>query len=83
MLACRMGIAVRADRFDLKVLEGPGGLCWLRGKPVVVMDVGLPLLDKIGVMAQALAAFDLEVLYVPKALRARIDRRRTLKRSTG
>ena len=78
-LAFRMGVEVRAEAFDLRVIEGRGGLCWLRGRPIVVMDVGLPLLDKIGVLADALAFFNLEALYVPPALRARIDRRAALR----
>ena len=75
-LAGRMGLAVRAESFDLKVIEGRGGLCWLRGQPTVVMDARLPLLDKIGVLAEALAAFDLEAIYVPPFLRAKIRARR-------
>ncbi len=75
-LAARIGLAVRADAFDLKVIEGRGGLCWLRGRPTVVMDARLPLLDKIGVLAEALARFDLEAIYVPPFLRAKIRARR-------
>ena len=40
------------------------------------MDARLPLLDKIGVLADALAAFDLEAIYVPPFLRAKIRARR-------
>jgi hypothetical protein len=75
-LAGRIGVSVRAEPFDLKVIEGKGGLCWLRGEPIVVMDAGLPVVDKIGVMARALAAFDLEAIYVPPLLRAKIGRTR-------
>jgi hypothetical protein len=75
-LAARIGIAVRAEAFNTNVIEGRGGLCWLRGQPIVVMDAALPLLDKIGVMAEALAAFDLEAIYVPPFLRAKIRARR-------
>lgn len=73
-LAARVGVEVRAERFDLRVIEGRGGLCKLRGRPVVVMDAGLPLLDKIGVMAEALAALDLQAIYVPAFLRAKVTR---------
>lgn len=75
-LAERIGLEVRSEPFDLKVIAGKGGLCWLRGEPVVVMDAGLPVLDKIGVLARALAALDLEAIYVPPFLRARIARAR-------
>ncbi len=75
-LAARIGVAVRSEQFDLSVIEGRGGLCRLRGEPVVVMDARLPIIDKIGVLAAALAAFDLEAIYVPPLLRASINRRR-------
>jgi len=75
-LAARIGVAVRSEQFDLSVIEGRGGLCRLRGEPVVVMDARLPVLDKIGVLAAALSAFDLEAIYVPPLLRASINRRR-------
>jgi hypothetical protein len=75
-LAARVGIQVRAEPFDLRVIEGRGGLCWLKGEPLVVMDAGLPVVDKIGVLAEALAAFDLEALYIPPIVRARIETRR-------
>lgn len=72
-LALRVGLEVREDAFDPKMGESKGGLCWLRGRPIVVVDGGAPLMDKIVVLARALSAFDLEVLYIPPLLRARID----------
>jgi hypothetical protein len=77
-LAARIGIAIRAEAFDTRVIERSGGLCLLRGKPVVVLDAHAPVADKIAVLADALAAFDLEAIYVPPLLRARIHRRRAM-----
>lgn len=74
-LAARIGVDVRYEVFDRHVLEGRGGLCWLRGKPVVVMDSGMPVLDKVGVLATALARFDLEPIYIPPLLRRRLESR--------
>lgn len=71
-LALRLGVPVRFEAFDLR-MAGKGGLCRLRGKPIIVVDEGLPLLDKIGVLSEALARFDLEAIYLPPVLRARID----------
>jgi hypothetical protein len=73
-LARRLGIAVRLDTFELKILERRGGLCYVRGAPVIVLDERLPVLDKVAIVAEALAAFDLEVLYLPPLIRARLDR---------
>jgi hypothetical protein len=82
-LALRLGVPVRCEPFALpgtkKDQEGPrmrGGLCRLRGKPIIVVDADAPLLDKIGVLCEALAAFDLAAIYVPPQLRARLERKR-------
>jgi hypothetical protein len=73
-LAGRLGVAVRFDVFEAKPSKGRGGLCRVRGKPMILVDAGLSEQDKIAVMAEALARFDLEAMYVPPALRARIER---------
>jgi hypothetical protein len=75
-LATRMGVEVRSEPFDIEVIEGKGGLCKVHGHRLVVMDAGLPLVDKIGVVAEALSHLDIEAIYVPPLLRAKIERRR-------
>jgi hypothetical protein len=72
-LAARLGIAVRAEPFGRGLMEGRGGLCWLDGKALVVMDEKLGVQDRIGVLAGALATFDLESASVPPAVRQRIE----------
>ncbi len=74
-LAKRQGVVVRFDAFDPK-LAGKGGLCRLRGAPFILIDGGLPIVDKIGILSEALATFDLEAIYIPPALRPWIERRR-------
>ena len=59
-LAARLGVAVRSEPFGKGVLEGRGGLCWVDGKALVVMDAKLAVQDRIGVLAGALARFDLD-----------------------
>jgi hypothetical protein len=75
-LAARLGVDVRAEPFERGVLERRGGLCWLDGRPLVVMDEKLPVADRIVVLARALGEFDLEGQSVPPLLRERIDRAR-------
>jgi hypothetical protein len=75
-LAGRLGIKVRHEPFDARVIEGKGGLCWVRGVATVMLDGGAPAIDKIGVLAEALSYFDVEALYVPPILRHRIALRR-------
>jgi hypothetical protein len=72
-LAARLGVAVRAEPFGTGVLKGRGGLCWVDGKPLVVMDAKLALPEQIGVLAAALGSFDLEAVSVPPAVREQID----------
>ncbi|MFO0676725.1 MAG: hypothetical protein U0169_09330 [Polyangiaceae bacterium] len=79
-LALRLGIHVRSEPFGLSILEGRGGLCWLSGKPVIVMDQGLPIVDRIAVLAAAIGRFDLEPMYLPPVVRRRIDRARGIQR---
>ena len=73
-LAARLGIVVRFEPFDPRVIDGRGGLCWLHGNPMVVVEAKLPVLDKIGVLAEALSTFDVEAIYLPPALRQRLAR---------
>jgi hypothetical protein len=71
-LAARLGVAVRVEPFGQGVMQGRGGLCWLDGKALVVMDERLGVPDRIAVLARALSAFDLESVSMAPALRERI-----------
>ena len=73
-LALRIGVTVRFEPFKTRS-ERPaakGGLCRLRGTPLIVIDTALPLMDKIGILSEALSAFDLEAIYLPAILRTRV-----------
>jgi hypothetical protein len=72
-LAARVGVAVRAEPFGEGLLSGRGGLCWVRGRPLVVMDASLPVPDRIAVLSRALARFDLDSVFVPPLVRAHIE----------
>ncbi len=72
-LARRMGLAVRFEAFDPHASRR-GGLCTLRGTPLVLVDAHATTIDQVGVMCEALAHFDVEVMYIPPLLRARIQR---------
>jgi hypothetical protein len=72
-LAERLGVTVRTEPFIKGALGGRGGFCHIRGKAFVVMDAALPVADRIAVLAGALSRFDLDSVFVPPALRARIE----------
>ncbi len=74
-LANRLGVIVRFDSFDAKS-AAKGGLCRVHGSSFVVIDAGLPVMDKIGILSEALSTFDLEAIYLPPVLRTRLERRR-------
>ena len=73
-LALRIGVTVRFEPFKSRSerAAAKGGLCRLRGTPLIVIDTALPLMDKIGILSEALSAFDLEAIYLPAILRTRV-----------
>ncbi|HEX3345130.1 MAG TPA: hypothetical protein VHS09_11190, partial [Polyangiaceae bacterium] len=66
--------------FGKGVLEGRGGLCWVDGKPLVVMDAKLAVPERIAVLARALGGFDLDGASVPPPVRDAIEAARRGKR---
>ena len=74
-LAARLGIPVRYDAMDRTVSQGRagGGLCRLRGQPMILVDQGLGMRDRVAVLAQALGTFDLDGIYLPPIVRATIQ----------
>ncbi len=74
-LALRLGVEVRSVVFDRRVIESDGGLCRVGDRHVIVVDARAPVVERIAVLAQSLAFFDLEAIYLPPALRERLRRR--------
>jgi hypothetical protein len=81
-VAARLGVVVRAEPFGKGLLEGRGGLCWVDGKAMVVMDERLGRVDRIGVLAAALATFDLGAVAVSLSEPAR-ERIEVARRNAG
>lgn len=80
-LCARVGLGVREEPFAR--LPGSyamggrgGGVCRVHGKSVVLVDAAMPIAEKIALLADALAGLDLQALYVPPFLRAKIEQRR-------
>jgi hypothetical protein len=73
-LASRLDVAVRVEPLESALSETGGGLCRVRGQPLVLIDASLPLLDQIDVLAGALAQFDLDGVFVSPYVRTRIER---------
>ena len=73
-LAARLGIPIRYEAMDRTVSQGrsSGGLCRLRGQPMILVDQALGMRDRVAVLAQALGNFDLDGIYLPPVVRATI-----------
>jgi len=73
-LAARLGVPVRYDAFDRGLAKGRscGGLCRVRGRPIILLDANLGPRDHVATLAQALATFDLDAIYLPPLVRATI-----------
>jgi hypothetical protein len=67
-----MGLGVRFDAFDAAATSR-GGLCTLRGVPLVVVDANATTMDKVVVLSDAIRRFNIDALYVPPLLRARMQ----------
>ena len=75
-VAERAGVEVRREPFDPGVFRDAnkrGGLCWLRGTAVVLLDQGLNTVERVAVLAEALAALELDGLWMQPAVRERIE----------
>jgi len=73
-LAARLGIPVRYETMERGVASGRsrGGLCRLRGQPIILVDEALGPHERVAVLAQALGTFDLDGIYLPPLVRSTI-----------
>jgi putative aminopeptidase FrvX len=70
-LAERLGIQVRIEA-SWQGGSAAGGLCRIRGVPTVLIDGLSSTAERIAVLCEALSEFDLETVFLPPAIRARI-----------
>lgn len=72
-LAERAGVKIRSE--DLA--GRGGGLCWIRGQPVLFDDTSEDYLSRLDRALDAIAQLPgIEALFVPPAVREALDRRR-------
>jgi hypothetical protein len=68
-LAQRLDIWVRYEMLSGEEPSGAGGLCWVKGRPVVIIHAQAALEVKIRILVQSLKQFPLDDLYLKPALR--------------
>src|SRR5262249_47690124 len=75
LAARKVGITVRSEPFDSSLSDSKrwrGGLCLVRGQPVILIDSKAPLADRIAMLAAALATVELDHVFLPPIVRATI-----------
>jgi hypothetical protein len=68
-VAAEAGVEVRIERFEL-ALAGKGGLCRVDGRPLILVDAKLAVVEQAGVIGEALAEVDLRDIAVPQEVDA-------------
>jgi len=70
LAARKLGLQVRVEPFDTPPVGG-GGLCWVYGRQLVLLDERASQIEQAAALAEALSAFDTEPIYLaPEARRA-------------
>ncbi len=81
-LARNLGLVVRYDSFETTLGER-GGTCLLRGEKTCVLDSSLSVGEKILRLAEAIAPYNIEAIFLPPNLRDLIRRRRIAQREAN
>lgn len=67
---------MRLESLDLDGSSSAGGLCRLRDRLVLIVDRRAPPAEQAGVLLDALATLDLGSVFVPPAIRRKLERRK-------
>ena len=71
-LADKLGIPIRYETIKDE-LTGPGGLCRIEGKYILIIHSKATVKEKMQIMIEALKRFDLGDIYVRPALRELLE----------
>jgi hypothetical protein len=71
-----LGIRVHFEPFKPGAFRR-GGLCKVRGETRIVIDAGAPVVEQVATLEEALRKLDLEAVFVPPLIRARIEGKET------
>ncbi len=73
-LLTKLGVEVWTDPFD-EDLNSKGGLCRVKGKPILIVNHKLNFNEKNNLIIQSLRTFDLEEIYIKPYIRVVIEGR--------
>jgi hypothetical protein len=71
-VAHKLGLRVRVEPFETAAVLA-GGLCWVRGRQLILLDENASMVDRVAAMAEALANFDLETVYLAPEARQLVE----------
>jgi hypothetical protein len=74
-VARRLGVVVGFEPFEPGAVRR-GGLCKVRGEMRIVVDSGASVVEQVATLEDALAKLDIEGIFVPPSLRARLEGKR-------
>lgn len=72
-LSRRLGIVVRCEALAGEEIAGRGGLCRVKGQPVIFLPSSASNREKIRILVESLKRFDLDGLYVRPAIRELLE----------
>ncbi len=85
-LAAALGVQVRRETFDRGVFAQAGqrgGLCLVRGKPVLLLDETLTPVERVVLLSEALCGFPYDPAALAPAVRQRLEQARRKRRGRG
>jgi len=77
-LADRLGVIVRDEPINIDEVSCSGGLCFVEGKYILILNSQTTVREKIQVAVKALRQFDLSDVYVKPIIRTLLEEQGTL-----
>ena len=74
--AAQLGVQVRYEALTTGAVSGSGGLCRVKGEWWVIIDKKASASERATVLADALATFDTDAVYLPPKVREAVQSRR-------
>jgi len=75
--AAQLGVKVRYDALTTGASAGSGGLCRIKDQWWVIMDKKSSPSERASILAEALASFDTDTVFLPPKVREAVQLRRS------
>jgi hypothetical protein len=68
-VAEQLGVEIRYEPMEAETVLSPGGMCRIRGKPVIIVNSKTSMEDQIRIVVKALRRLDLSRIYLRPGIR--------------